>query len=166
MAKTQDNLKEAFAGESQANRKYLAFAKKAEAEGLGQLARLFTAVAQAETIHAHKHLDVMGGNKSSLENVKGALAGETHEFEEMYPQMIAEAEAEDAKAARASFHLANEAEKAHGGLFKKAVEALENGGDYPAESFHMCPICGYVAEDHAPDKCPICGTPGLKFQAF
>lgn len=166
MAKTPDNLKEAFAGESQANRKYLAFSKKAETDGLGQLARLFAAVAQAETIHALKHLDVMGGIKSSLENARGALAGETHEFEEMYPQMIADAEAEEAKSARASFHLANEAEKAHGALFKKAVEALEGGGDYPAESFHMCPVCGYVAEDHAPDKCPICGTPGSRFQEF
>lgn len=108
----------------------------------------------------------MGGIKSSLENVKGALAGETHEFEEMYPQMIAEAEEEDAKAARASFSLANEAEKAHGALFKKAVEALEGGGDYPAESFYMCPVCGYVGEDHAPEKCPICGTPGSRFQEY
>ncbi|MGE5405991.1 MAG: rubrerythrin family protein [Candidatus Saccharibacteria bacterium] len=166
MSKTQDNLKEAFAGESQANRKYLAFSRKAEKEGLAQMSRLLKAIAEAETIHALKHLDVMGGNKTTLENLKGALEGETHEFEEMYPEMIKQAEAEDNKAARATFHLANEAEKAHAELYKKAIAALEGGGDFPGESFHLCPICGYVAVDHAPDKCPICGNPGKNFEAY
>lgn len=164
--KTREHLEEAFAGESQANRKYLAFSKKAGSEGFEMVSRLFAAVAEAETIHAHKHLQVMGGVQSTLENLKGALEGETHEFTEMYPGFIADAEAEGEKTAKMSFHMANEAEKAHGGLFKKAVEAMETGKDFPAESFYLCPVCGYVEADHAPDKCPICNTPGKSFKQF
>ncbi|NPV92979.1 MAG: rubrerythrin family protein [Firmicutes bacterium] len=162
----KDDLMAAFAGESQANRKYLAFAKKAEKDGFAKLARLFSAVAEAETIHAHKHFEILGGIGSSADNVKAALEGETYEFTEMYPGFIADAEKEGNQAARISFHGANEAEKAHAKLYQKALEAVQGGKDFPAEGFYLCPVCGYVAEDHAPDKCPICGTAGKMFKAY
>ncbi len=164
--KTKDNLQSAFAGESQANRKYLAFSDKAAKEGFNKVSRLFKVVADAETIHAHKHLQIMGGVKSTLENLQSAVEGENYEYTEMYPQFIAEAEQEGNNAARASFHLANEAEKAHGALFKKAHQAIEGNQDLDTESFHLCPVCGYVAENHAPDKCPICGAPGSNFKEY
>lgn len=164
--KTGDNLMAAFAGESQANRKYLAFAKKAEKEGKKQVARLFRAVAEAETIHAHKHLETAGKVGSTTENVKAALDGEVYEFSQMYPDFINTAREEGHSAAARSFELANEAEKAHAELYKKAVAALEAGEDMQAESFHLCPVCGYVAENSAPERCPICNAKGSSFQAF
>lgn len=164
--KTDDNLKAAFAGESQANRKYLAFAEKAKKEGFNKVSRLFQAVAEAETIHALKHFQISGGVKSTLENLKAAVEGEHDEYTNMYPQFIKEAEADGNNAARATFNLANEAEKVHGKLFEKAAQALENNQDINAESFHMCPVCGYVEADHAPERCPICGAPGSSFKKF
>lgn len=163
---TYDNLKEAFAGESQANRKYLAFSKKAADEKLQMVSRLYQAVAAAETIHALKHLQVMNGVGSTLDNLKEAVAGEHYEFTEMYPGFIAEADQEGNKPARLAFHFANEAEKAHHKLYEKALSAVEQNQDYPAESFYLCPVCGYVHENEAPEKCPICGTPGSRFEKY
>lgn len=163
---TEKNLKDAFAGESQANRKYLAFAKKAESEGYARISKLFNAIAEAETIHALKHLQVLGAVKSTAENVNAAIEGETYEFKEMYPQFLNEAQAEGAKTAFVSFNFANEAEKVHGALLTEAAKALESSQDFPAESFFLCPICGYVEADHAPEKCPICSTPGKSFKQF
>lgn len=163
---TNENLMAAFAGESQANRKYLAFAKKAAKEGHEKVARLFKAIAEAETIHALKHLETAGKVSTTLENVKAAIAGENYETTEMYPGFIAEAEKEGQQAAMKSFKLANEAEKVHEELFKNALTALEKGGDLLADSIHLCPVCGYVELDHAPEKCPICGAPGKSFQTF
>ncbi|MFC1732837.1 rubrerythrin family protein [candidate division KSB1 bacterium] len=156
MTKTQENLKDAFAGESQANRKYLAFAKKAEQEGLTQVAKLFRASADAETVHAHKHLRVLGGIRSTKENLKEAIAGETHEFTEMYPKMIEEAEAEGNEAAKISFMGANAVEKEHAGLYKKALESVEAGKDLEEKEIYVCQVCGHTVEDEAPDECPIC----------
>lgn len=164
--KSQENLKASFAGESQANRKYTAFAEKAEKEGYSKVSRLFKAVAEAETIHALRQLQVMSGVKDTKENLKSALEGETYEFTVMYPEFIEEAEKEGAKEAKIAFHFANEAEKEHGKLFEKALNALEEGSDFPAEGFALCPVCGYVAENEAPDRCPICNTPGEKFRMF
>lgn len=164
--KSLENLKASFAGESQANRKYTAFAEKAEKEGYSKIARLFKAVAEAETIHALRQLQVLNGVKSTRENLQTALEGETHEFTVMYPEFIEEAEKEGAKEAKTAFHLANEAEKEHAKLFEKALKALEEGSDFPAEGFALCPVCGYVAENEAPEKCPICSTPGTKFRSF
>lgn len=163
---TQDNIQAAFAGESQANRKYLAFAQKAGKEGLEKVSRLFQAVAEAETIHAHKHLVVMNGVASTAENLKKAVEGEHHEFTEMYPAFIEEAEKEGNQSALNAFTLANEAEKAHHGLYEKALAAVEQGQDYPADSFYLCPVCGYVHENEAPDRCPICGAPGSAFKQY
>jgi rubrerythrin len=157
---TMDNLKEAFAGESQANRKYLAFAKKADAEGHTQIAKLFRAAADAETVHAHAHLRVMGGINSTEENLKAAIAGETEEFEEMYPGFIEEAKAEDNTAAVITFENANAVEKIHAELYKKALENMANNEEV---DYYVCQVCGNTVENEAPEKCPICGVPASKF---
>ena len=152
---SMDNLKNAFAGESQANRKYLAFAKKAEDEGFKQVAKLFRAAAEAETVHAHSHLRVMGGVRSTKENVQEAIGGETHEFTKMYPQMIEEARKEGNKQALQSFEFANKVEKIHADLYQKA---LNNLGKNETVDYYVCQVCGNTVEKAAPDKCPICGA--------
>ena len=162
MPKTQENLATAFAGESQANRKYLAFAKQAEKEGLASVAKLFRAAAEAETIHAHGHLANMGGVGSTLQNLEAAVAGETYEFTEMYPPMVAQAEAEGHKAKR-MLDFANRAEQVHAGLFRQALEAVKAGKDLSQMEVYLCPVCGDL-EFGVPEKCPICGAPGAKFQ--
>jgi len=154
MSKTEKNLAEAFAGESQANRKYLAFAKKAEEEGLSQVARLFRAAAAAETVHAHAHLRVLGGIGSTADNLKEAIGGETHEFTAMYPQMIEDAKKEGNKEAQMSFMYANAVEKIHADLYKKAADAM---ADHAETIYFVCDVCGNTVEGEAPDRCPICG---------
>ncbi|MBN1690553.1 MAG: rubrerythrin family protein [Dehalococcoidia bacterium] len=162
MSKSEEYLREAFAGESQANRKYLAFAEVAEKEGFKQAARLFRAAAEAETVHAIKHLKVLKGIKSTRENLQEAVAGETHEYTSMYPQMIEVAKAENNSDALTSFSWANEVEKIHAGLYKAMLEGLrEDKDEYP---YYVCPVCGYTAEKEAPDVCPICGTRGKFFK--
>ncbi|MGD9821803.1 MAG: rubrerythrin family protein [Aminobacteriaceae bacterium] len=153
MEKTMKGLSEAFAGESMANRKYLAFAEQAEKEGYPATAKLFRTIAEAETLHALAHFRTMGGVKSTAENLQAALEGETYEFTEMYPGFIRDAEEEGQKNAVRSFTFANEAEKVHGELYKKALASMEKGKD---STFFLCPVCGYVEEGHAPDVCPIC----------
>lgn len=160
---TQDNLKAAFAGESQANRKYLAFAKKAEQDGLPQVAKLFRAAAEAETIHAHAHLRVLGGVKDTAANLNEAVGGEAHEFESMYPAFVAEAEKEANKPALTSFKYAMAVEKIHHTLYCEASRAVAGGKDLPARKLFVCPVCGNTVYDHAPDKCPICGVVKDKF---
>ena len=153
MEKTVENLQEAFAGESQANRRYLAFAEKAEREGYAQIARLFRAAAAAETVHAHNHLKVLKGVKSTTENLQEAVAGETSEFREMYPRMIAAAQAEGNKDAERTFNFANEVEKIHAALFQKALKNLE---DKAMTDIYVCSVCGYTVEGEAPENCPVC----------
>lgn len=154
MSKSAKNLQDAFAGESQANRKYLAFAKKAELEGHKQAAKLFRAAAAAETIHAHNHLKELGGIKSTAENLREAIEGESYEFQKMYPQMIADAQAEGNQNALRSFNYANEVEKIHAALYKKALADL--GKTKEVYDYYVCQICGYTAEGEAPDNCPVC----------
>jgi len=163
---TTDNLKEAFAGESQANRKYLAFAKRAEAEGYPQIARLFRAAAEAETVHAHAHLRVLGGVKGTADNVQAAIEGEGFEFQEMYPRFVAEANAEGNKAAGESFRNALAVEEIHHGLYSKALASLQGGSDLPERPLLVCPVCGNTVYDGAPDVCEICNAPGSKFIAI
>jgi rubrerythrin len=158
-----DNLQEAFAGESQANRKYLAFAEKADDDGRPQVARLFRAAAEAETIHAHAHLRVMGGIKSTTENLEAAIEGEGFEFQQMYPKMLAEAQEEANKPAEFSFKNALAVEEIHHGLYSKALEAVKGGGDMPETSIYVCPVCGNTVEGSVPDNCPICNVAGSKF---
>ncbi|MDR6223335.1 rubrerythrin family protein [Methanococcoides alaskense] len=152
---TIENLNEAFAGESMANRKYLAFAKMADKEGFGQVAKLFRAAAAAETVHAHAHLRVLGGVKSTEENLQEAISGETLEFNEMYPAFIEEAEKEGNKQAVRSFDMANQVEQIHAGLYTKA---LENIGSNEEVDYYVCDICGNTVEGEAPERCPICGA--------
>jgi rubrerythrin len=159
-SQTEKNLKEAFAGESQANRRYLAFAKKAEEEGYKQVAKLFRAAAEAETVHAHAHLRVLGGVKSTKENIQEAIAGETHEFKSMYPEFLAKAKADAVKPAEISFDYANQVEKIHAALYQKAMADL---GKNKAVDYYVCPVCGNTVEEKAPAECPICGTAGSKF---
>lgn len=160
MSKTEEDLQEAFAGESQANRKYLAFAKKAEQEGFKQIAKLFRAAAEAETVHAHNHLKELGGIKSTKDNLEEAIHGESYEFQKMYPQMIEDAKAEANNGALRTFNYANEVEKVHAALYQKA---LQNIGKNPDVDYYVCQICGYTAEGEVPDECPVCKA---KKQAF
>ena len=162
MTKSYDDLMAAFAGESQANRKYLAYAKKADDEGYAQVARLFRAAAAAETVHALTHFRTAGGVKSTEENLKDAVAGEHYENSEMYPAFIKDAEAEgDAKALK-SFTWANEVEKIHEMLYKEALETLGKPGE--TYDYYICPICGFTHARSAPEKCPVCGALGSKFE--
>ena len=163
MSKTSENLKSAFAGESQANRRYLAFAKKAEAEGKQNLAKLFRAAAAGETIHALNHLNVLGEVKTSEENLKAAVGGETYEIENMYPGFIEEAKGEAEKGAEISFTGAKEVEKVHERLFSEALARIERGEDILAKDYYVCGVCGYLATGEAPDVCPVCGVPKEKF---
>lgn len=163
LTKTDENLKAAFAGESQANRKYLAFAKVAEAEGFPQIAKLFRAAAEAETIHALNHLRVMGQVKSTAENLGAAVAGETYEFESMYPQFIEDAKTEDNKKALQSFDMANKVEHVHADLYKKAITAIKTQTDLPQTDIYVCPDCGNTFDGEVPDFCPICAKPKSAF---
>ncbi|MFW6283501.1 MAG: rubrerythrin family protein [Minisyncoccales bacterium] len=163
MTKTEENLKEAFAGESQANRKYLAFAKKADEEGKKQIAKLFRAAADAETVHALNHLRVLGEVGSTEENLKKAINGETEEYEEMYPGMIEQAEEDDNSEAKQSFESANKVEEIHANLYKNAKEALDNGEDLEEKDIYVCQTCGNTVEE-LPARCPICGQPKEEFK--
>ena len=164
MSKSTENLETAFAGESQANRKYLFFAEQADKEGHRQIARLFRAAAEAETVHARKHLTVLEGIRSTGDNLQAAIGGEHYEFTEMYPEFISKAEAEGESKARTSFNLANQVEKVHHGLFKAALDMLEKKQALEDKTFYVCQVCGYTVEGEAPDKCPICGAPKAKFK--
>ena len=162
MGKAEDGLRDAFAGESQANRKYLAYAVRADEEGHPQVARMFRAAAAAETVHAHNHLKALDGVGSTEKNLKDAIAGETHEFKSMYPAMIEDAKAENNAEAQRSFYYANEVEKVHAELYRGLLENL--GKEQKQFSYWVCPVCGFTAEEHAPDECPVCSTPGDKFE--
>ncbi len=155
MSKSEQNLQEAFAGESQANRKYLAFAKQAEKEGHKQVAKLFRAAAEAETVHAHAHLKTLDGINTTTENLKAAISGETFEFKKMYPAMIEAAIEEGNKPAERSFSYANEVEKIHASLYQKALDNLNSleGADY-----YVCSVCGYTCENDPPETCPVCSA--------
>ncbi len=160
---TNENLKEAFAGESQANRRYLAYAKKAKSEGYPEIARLFLAAAEAETIHALAHLQVLGDVHTTKENLVDAMKGESYEFKQMYPRFIEEAGAEQNKAALTSFQNATAVEQVHFSLFNEASTALAQGKDLPSRHIFICTTCGNTVLDSIPDKCPVCGSAKDKF---
>jgi len=163
MPTTAEDLQTAFAGESQANRRYLAFAGKADKEGYPQIARLFRAAADAETIHALAHLQNLGGVGSTLDNLKAAIAGETHEWTLMYPPMVEQAEKEGHRG-KNMLKWANAVEKVHAGLYQQALDALQAGKDLSAMEIYLCPVCGHLELGAAPEKCPVCGAAGGKFQ--
>jgi rubrerythrin len=164
MGATKENLGFAFAGESQASRKYTYFAEKADQEGHKRVARLFRAAAEAETVHARNHLKVMQGIKSTKENLEAAIGGENHEFTEMYPEFIKTANTEGEKKAADSFDLANKVEKIHYDLYRDALGKLGKGGSTELKPFYVCQFCGNTVEGEAPDKCPICGMSKKMFK--
>jgi len=163
---TEENLKNAFAGESQAHMKYMAFAYKAEKEDLPNVARLFRANSFAEQVHATNHLRTLSGIGNTSENIKEAIEGETFEVEEMYPAYICVAEEQHEKGAETMTKWALEAEKVHAELYKKALESVESGKDMEAQPIHVCQVCGFTVEGEAPDTCPVCGSPKEKFTGF
>ncbi len=164
--KTKENLMDAFAGESQANRKYLAFSRKAEKEGFKNVARMFKAIAEAETVHALKHFEIAGKVNGTLENLEAAAEGEHYEFSEMYPEFIETAKKEEQAAALKTFEYANAAEKVHGGIFNDLKDAVAKGADLEEKEIMLCPVCGWVGMDPVPDKCPICNTAKKAFESF
>ena len=159
---TSSDLKEAFAGESQASQKYRAFARKAEQDGLPNVARLFRTAAEAEVVHAQGHFKSMEGAGKTIDNLKAAIEGETYEYTTMYPPMLAEAEAEGHRA-RFMFGYAMKAEAVHAALYKKALEAVEQGKDLAEAGFYLCPVCGNIEFGTPPENCPICGTKKDRF---
>ncbi len=159
---TTDNLKEAFAGESQANQKYRAFAQKAEHDGLPNIARLFRTTAEAERIHAEGHLKALGGVSSTADNLQAAIDGETEEFTSMYPPMLEQAIAENHRA-RVMFNYAVKAEAVHAKLYQLAREAVLRGEDLAEARFYLCPICGHIEFGVPPEKCPTCGASAARF---
>ncbi len=163
MTETFDKLMAAFAGESQANRRYLAFAKKAEEEGIPQIAKLFRAAAEAETVHALNHLRIAGKVGMTVSNLDEAISGETYEFRQMYPEFIAVAQGEKNKQAEWSFTIANKVEEVHAGLYKKALDALNSKKPLSSVDYYVCKVCGNTIERQAPDKCVVCGAPQAQF---
>jgi rubrerythrin len=162
---TSENLKEAFAGESQANRKYLAFAEQAQKDGYPQVGKLFRAAAEAETVHAHAHLRVMGGIQKTEDNLQTAIEGEGFEFKEMYPKFLAEAEAEQNTPAIFSFRHALAVEAIHHGLYAEALDAVKSGTDLPEAKIFVCSVCGNTVRGQAPDQCPVCRAAREQFKA-
>ena len=163
MPETIDKLMNAFAGESQANRKYLAFAKKAEEEGLPQVAKLFKAAAEAETIHALNHFRIAGKVETTLNNLDEAINGETFEFKKMYPEYITIAQNEKNKPAEWSFNIANKVEEIHAELYSKLLTVLKENKTLPNTDYYVCKVCGNTVENSVPEKCPICGAPKTQF---
>ncbi len=164
MGDTKENLQAAFAGESQANRRYLFFAEKSEAEGRPQIARLFRAVAEAETVHARNHLKNTGEIKSTGENLEEAISGEHYEFSQMYPAFIEQAIAEENRDARIGFSYANKVEKIHHGLYQEARDALKADKILTDAHYFVCQVCGYTVAGEAPETCPICGASSKEFK--
>lgn len=162
MPGTYENLKEVFAGESQANQKYRAFAKKAEQDGFPNVARLFRTTAEAERIHAEGHFGAVGGIGSTAENLRAAIEGETYEYTKMYPPMVEQAEAEGHKAKR-MFSYAVKAEEVHARLYNLALDAVSRGEDLAETSFYLCPMCGHIEFGSPPESCPICGVKAARF---
>ena len=163
MGKTGDNLKEAFAGESQASTRYKAYARKADQEGYPAVAKLFRAASAAEVVHARNHLETMEAVRSTAENLKEAISGENAEHVTMYPEFIAQASKEEKTKAVRTFEWARKVEMIHESLYKAALDALESAGKNQAVNYYVCQVCGMTAEGEAPDRCPVCGAPRMQF---
>jgi rubrerythrin len=163
LEKTLENLRSAFAGESQANRRYLAFAQKADEEGFSQVGKLFRAAAEAETVHALNHIRALGEVKATAANLETAISGETFEYKKMYPDYFKTAKKEQNTQATWSFNVANMVEQVHANLYTKAARALKAGKDLPKADYYVCSVCGNTVENEPPDKCPVCGNPKSKF---
>jgi rubrerythrin len=164
MSDSLENLNAAFAGESQASRKYLYFSEKADKDGQTQIARLFRAASEAETVHARNHLKAMTGIGTTEDNLKAAISGEHEEFTAMYPGFIKTAQAENNTRAETTFTWANKVEKVHHGLYEKALADLKSGKKQENKPIYVCPVCGNTIEGEAPDKCPVCGALKSQFK--
>jgi rubrerythrin len=164
VSKTRENLESAFTGESKANRRYVAFAWKADQEHFPEIAKLFRAAAEAETVHAMNHLKALGEIKSTPKNLETAVSGETFEFMKMYPEYLQTAKQENDKQAAWSFDVANKVEQIHANLYGKAVQAQKSGKDLPSTDYYVCGVCGNTVEGSPPEICPICGSPKNKFR--
>jgi rubrerythrin len=162
--KTEGNLQEAFGGESKANRRYIFFAEKADKEGYPQVARLFRAVAEAETVHARNHFNTMDAIGSTKENLMAASIGEHQEFTGIYPRFIEKAEEERNERAKRTFEYANDVEKVHHGYFEEALAAVREGQDPEDKVYFICQVCGNTVTGEAPERCPICGAPRSQFK--
>lgn len=163
MQKSLENLKNAFAGESQANRRYLAFSQKADEEGFSQAAKLFMAAAEAETVHALNHVRIMGEVNTTTQNLDAAISGETFEYKKMYPEFLKTSKEEQNTQTTWSLNVANQVEKIHADLFTEAANLLKTGRELPKVDYYVCSVCGNTVENEAPEKCPICGNPKSKF---
>ena len=163
---TEDNLKGAFAGESQAHMRYLIFAKRAEAEGFPNIARLFRAISYAEQVHATNHYDVLGMIRGSSDNLQVGIDGETYEINDMYPAFHAVAQLQEEKGAMQTFNFALQAEKIHASMYQKAKQTVETRTDIQLGTMHICDVCGHTVEGEAPDRCPVCGASKEKFRKF
>ena len=165
-AMTETNLKDAFAGESQASVKYMAFAIQAEKDGFEKVARLFRAISYAEQVHAHNHLKQLGGIGDTAANLAEAMGGENFEIDEMYPAYAVVAELQQEKGAQKSIHYALEAEKIHAEMYKEALESVKAGKDIDPDSVYICPVCGHTHFGKPEERCPICNVPAEKYVAF
>ena len=164
MSSTEENLQSAFAGESQANRRYLFFAEKAESEGYPQIARLFRAAADAETVHARNHFNAMDGVGSTKANLNAGVIGEHHEFTGMYPPFIEQAKIDEYKRGQVTFEWANKVEEIHYNHFQGVLKTLDAGQQLKDEPYFVCQVCGNTVAGEAPEKCPVCGAPQSKFK--
>jgi rubrerythrin len=164
--KTTENLKAAFAGESQAYMKYMAFAEKARKDGFRNVARLFTGIAFAERVHALNHHQVLTGGDATVRNLDVAIGGENHEVRDMYPAFLASAEEEGQKRAAQSMRYALEAEKIHAVMYENAKKAVVSGQDSALGDLFVCEVCGHTVEGEAPDTCPVCSARKEKYRQF
>ena len=163
---TEDNLKSAFAGESQAHMRYLIFAKRAEAEGFPNIARMFRAISYAEQVHATNHYNALGMIQGSSDNLQVGIDGETYEINDMYPAFYAVAQLQEERGAMQTFNFALQAEKIHASMYQKAKQTVETRKDIQLGMMHICEVCGHTVEGEAPDRCPVCGASKDKFRKF
>lgn len=162
--KTEENIQEAFGGESKANCRYTLFAEKAEKDGYPQVAKLFRAVAEAEMVHIRNHLNVMDAIGTTKDNLLAASLGEKQEFTDMYPTFIEIAKEEMNDRAERSFDWANRVEKVHYKYFEDAYKDMKEGKQPADTTYYVCQVCGNTVKDNVPDKCPICGAPTKAFK--
>ncbi|ERK28549.1 rubrerythrin family protein [Clostridium intestinale] len=179
-AMTADFLRSAYGGESMAHMRYIIWGDAAEKDGYPNIARLFKAVAYAEWAHAKNHFNVLKnqvgdntvaagavfGETNIVDNLQGAIDGELHEIEQMYPVYLETAKFQDEKDAQRSFHYALEAEKIHADLFQKAQDKAKQGKDIEADTIYICPVCGFTEIGDNVEKCPVCGVSKDRFKAF
>ena len=162
MSKTEENLKAAFEGESQARNKYTFYAEMARKEGYHYIARIFEETAENEKYHAMAEYKLLKGEPGTLENLKAAIGGENYETEQMYPSFAREAELEGNRAATILFTQIGKIEAEHRDRFKKLLDLVEKGMVFKRDTpiKWKCSICGYIYKGtEPPNRCPYCRHP-------